>query len=69
MRAGILEIIGLFLVIVGCGTIVGAAALVSTALATLAAGIFVVLGGTVALYVAVTLERAATSPPKVGERQ
>lgn len=58
MHFGLIEIAGVFLVVVGCGTIVGAAALVSTALAVLAAGVFLVLFGIVAVYVAATLEQA-----------
>lgn len=61
MHVGIIEIVGLFLVVIGCGTIVGAAALVSTALAVLTAGAFIVLAGVIAVYVALTLERA--KPP------
>jgi membrane protein implicated in regulation of membrane protease activity len=69
VNAGIAEIVGLFLVIVGCGTIVAAASLVSTALAVLAAGLFLVLGGALAVYAAAVLERQAkATPPRVGER-
>lgn len=56
MHAGIVEIVGLFLVVTGCGVIVGAAALVSVALAVLAAGAFLVLAGVIAVYVAARLE-------------
>lgn len=59
MNAGIAEILGLFLVIVGCGTIVAAASLVATALAVLAAGLFLVLGGVLAVYVAAVVDRNA----------
>jgi len=65
MNAGLLEIVGLFLVVVGCGFVVGAAALVSVPLAVLAAGVFVVLGGIVAVYVAAQLEaKARATVPK-----
>lgn len=57
MNAGIAEIVGLFLVIVGCGTVVAAASLVSVALAVLAAGCFLLLGGVLVVYVAATLDR------------
>lgn len=67
MQHGILEILGLFLVVVGAGAIVGAAALISTALAVLAAGAFLMLGGLLTVYVAVTLERTA-KPRPVAER-
>ena len=67
MRFGILELVGLFLVVVGSGVVVGAAALVSTALAVLTAGVFTILGGILAVYVAVTLERAeAVRPARPG---
>lgn len=62
MTAGIVEIVSIFLVVVGCGTIVGAASLISVALAVLAAGVFLLAFGVVGLYVAVTLERAAKPP-------
>lgn len=65
MNAGLLEIVGLFLVVVGCGFVVGAAALISLPLAVLAAGVFVILGGIVAVYVAAQLEvKARAVPPK-----
>lgn len=60
MHAGIVEIVGLFLVVVGCCAVVGAAALVSTALAVLASGAFLVLAGVLAVYVAQSL--AAKKP-------
>jgi len=68
MNAGLVEIVGLFLVVVGCGFVIGAAALVSVPLAVLAAGIFVILGGIIAVYVANQLaaKAAAAAPPKAG---
>lgn len=68
MQHGLVEIVGLFLVVVGCGAIVGAAALISTALAVLAAGAFLVLGGVVVVYVAATLDRATKAPQRPGDR-
>lgn len=68
MKFGILEIIGLFLVVVGCGTVVGAASLVSLALAVLAAGVFLVLGGIMVVYVAATLDEQAAPKPAAGDR-
>jgi hypothetical protein len=65
VTAGVVEIVGLFLVIVGCGTIVAAAAMVSTALAVLTAGGFIVLAGVLAVFVALQLERAPK--PKQGD--
>jgi hypothetical protein len=67
MKFGILEIIGLFLLVVGCGAIVGAASLVSLALAVLTAGVFLAFAGTLVVYVAVTLEKAAPKP--AGDRR
>lgn len=67
MKFGLVEILGVFVLIVGCGTIVGAAALISTPLAVLAAGIFLVAFGAVAVYVAAALE-SAKPPAKPGER-
>lgn len=64
MNAGILEIVGLFLAVVGCAALVAAAALVSTALAVAVAGAFTVLGGVIAVYVALQLERATKVPPR-----
>lgn len=57
MTAGIIEIVSAFLVFVGLCAVVAAAAMVSVALAVLAAGVFIVLLGIVGLYVAVNLER------------
>lgn len=59
MQSGIIEIVGLFIVVVGCGFVVGAAALVSTVLAVLAVGLFLVLAGVIAVYVATALEKKA----------
>lgn len=59
MRNGIIEIVGLFLVVVGCGAITAAAAMVSVALGVLAAGAFTVLAGALAVYVANVSETAA----------
>lgn len=56
IKTGITEIVGIFLLIVGCGAVVGAAALVSTALAVLAAGVFLILGGVLAVYIANAVE-------------
>lgn len=66
MRSGILEIVGVFLVVVGACGLVGAAALVSIALAVAAGAVFVLLGGVIAIYVAVMLEQQtrATPPPR-----
>ncbi len=60
----IAELLGVFIIVVGCGTIVGAASMVSVALAVLAAGVFLVAGGIVAVYVAAALE----PQPKSGSR-
>jgi len=68
MRNGLLEIVGLFLVVVGACGLVGAAALVSVALAVTVAALFVMLAGVIVVYVATTLERAEKSKAKPGER-
>lgn len=62
MKTGILEIVGLFLIVAGACALVGAAALVSVALAVTVAGLFVLLGGTIAVYVASELEAKAAKP-------
>lgn len=58
MRAGLIEIVGLFLVVVGCAGLVGAASLVSTPLAVATAAAFILLGGIIAVYVAAQLAQA-----------
>lgn len=59
----IAELLGVLAVVVGCGTIVAAASMVSVALAVLAAGIFLVTGGIVAVYVAAVLDSASRRKP------
>lgn len=61
MTRNIAELVGLFLVIIGCGCVVGAASMISIALAVLAAGVFLLFAGTVTVYVA-NASRAATAP-------
>lgn len=68
MAAGMIEIVGAFLLFVGLCAIVAGAAMVSTVLAVLVAGAFVVLAGILTLYAAVHLERAkATAAAKVAQ--
>lgn len=62
MAFGIAEIVGLFLILAGVSLIVGACALVSTALAVAVAGGCVLLGGVLLVYVASALE--ARSKPR-----
>ena len=57
MSFGIAEIVGLFLVLAGCCTLVGAAALVAAALAVAVAGGLLLLAGVLVVYVAAVLER------------
>lgn len=64
MHIGILEIVGIFAIVCGACGVVAAAALVSVALAVLAAALLLVLGGVLAVYVAVSLERKAKAPPR-----
>lgn len=54
--SSIAEIVGLFLLVVGAGMVVGAASLVSVALAWLAAGAFLLLAGILTVYVAARLD-------------
>lgn len=68
MRFGILELVGLFLVVVGAGAVVGAAAMVSVALGVLVAGVFLLFGGAVVVFVAASLEKAATVAKPGGDR-
>jgi hypothetical protein len=55
MRAGILEIVGIFVIVVGCGGAVAAAAMVSVALAVLAAALLLILAGVLAVYISAAL--------------
>lgn len=69
MKYNLLEILGVFLAVAGAGTVVGAAALVSTALAVLVAGVFLLLAGVLTVVVAAGLERADTARTvKAGRR-
>jgi hypothetical protein len=71
MQTGIAEILGLFLVVAGCCGFVGAAALVSVALAVAVAASFMLLGGILLVYVAAQIDRArraAAPKPVAGER-
>lgn len=56
MDAGFVEIVGLFLVIAGCGLIVGAASLISVTLAVLTGGAFLALAGVLTVYAAARME-------------
>ncbi|HEY1178599.1 MAG TPA: hypothetical protein VGF17_20790 [Phytomonospora sp.] len=67
MKLGILEIVGLFLVVVGCGAIVAAASMWSIALAVLVAGLFLVLGGVLVAYAAAVSAQAAGQGRPGGE--
>lgn len=68
MKFGILEIVGLFLIVIGCGSVVGAASLVSIALAVLTAGVFLMFAGVLVVYVAATLSKVPPPKPTVGDR-
>jgi uncharacterized membrane protein HdeD (DUF308 family) len=61
--APLVELLGVLVLVVGAGFIVAAAALVSTALACLAAGVFLIVGGIVAVYVASVLDRPEPKKP------
>lgn len=58
MQTAIAEIVAVFLIIAGCAGFVGAAALVSAALAVAVAAFFLLLAGVLVAYVAATLDRA-----------
>ena len=60
MTANLLELAGFFLVVIGMGLVVGAAARISTALAVLAAGVFVLFLGCAVVMVANQRSRATT---------
>lgn len=60
--APLFELLGVIVVVLGAGFIVAAAALVSIALACLAAGVFLLIGGVVAVYVAAALDREPAKP-------
>lgn len=48
----IVELAGIFLLVIGCGCVVAAASMVSVALAALAAGVFVIFAGALMVYAA-----------------
>jgi hypothetical protein len=54
--AGLLEIVGIFIVVAGGCGLVAAAAMVAVALAVLVASVLLILAGVVGVYLAVTLE-------------
>lgn len=68
MKNGVMEIVGFFLLIVGCIALVVAAAMVSAKLAVLVVALLLILGGVIAVYVASELEKAeqAAAKPKTG---
>lgn len=66
MRDDLAEILGILLAVVGCCTVVGAASFVSTGLAVLAAGLFLLFAGVIVIYVASTPKPAEPAEPKRG---
>jgi membrane protein implicated in regulation of membrane protease activity len=64
MQTGIAEIVGVFLVIVGCAGFVAAASLISVALAVAVAAAFFLLGGILLVYIAAQVDRARKAAPK-----
>lgn len=66
MKFGILEILGLFLVVLGGGSGIAAAAMVSVALAVLVTAVLLVFGGVTLVYVATVLSKAEATPAKPG---
>lgn len=67
MRSGILEIVGMFLVIAGACFLVAASARVSTTLALAVAGGFIMLAGALTAYVAAVLGEQGKARPARGE--
>lgn len=64
---GLLEALGIMIIILGAGLVVGAVSLVSTTLAILTSGVFLIFGGVVAVFAAARLEAlAASSDSKPG---
>jgi hypothetical protein len=59
MKYTLLEVLGVFLIVLGCGGLVAAAAFVPHALAVLVASVELVLAGAVVVYLAAALERVA----------
>ena len=64
MTLQIAELTGVFVIIIGCGVIVGAAAMVSVALAVLVSGVLLVFAGILAVYVANQLAARAKAEAK-----
>lgn len=62
MASGLVELLGIFLVVIGACALLGAAALVSVPLATLADGVFLVLFGMLVVYAANASARAPRPP-------
>lgn len=60
-RAPLFELLGAFVLFIGAGFVVAAAAMVSVALACLAAGVFLIFAGIITAYFAAVLDR---EPPK-----
>lgn len=57
MGAELAELVGVFVIVVGCACLVGAAALVATALAVAVAGGLLILAGVLTVYVAARLDQ------------
>lgn len=68
MKFGLLEILGIFVLVVGLCTGIGAAALVSVGLAVAVTALVLIFGGVVIVYVAATLERESKATARSGER-
>lgn len=59
---GLVELLGALTIVVGAGVVTAAAMMVSVALGVLVAGVFLIIGGVVAVYVASVVEAANPKP-------
>lgn len=69
MRAQIAEIVGVALIVAAMCGLVGAASMVSTALAVAVASGFLLLAGVLTVYVAAAYDRAEKAKLAQGERR
>lgn len=67
MKFEIAEFVGLFIVVIGCGLLIGAAALVSVALAVLVSGVLSIFAGILVVYAANLLKAKAPKRAPAGE--
>jgi membrane protein implicated in regulation of membrane protease activity len=68
MKFGLMELAGAFLLVIGIGSAVAAASMVSTALAVLGVGVVLIFAAVMLIYVAATMERASKADQRPGDR-